>query len=208
VTKKEFLIELNRRICTLPLDEINRSIAYYSELIDDKMENDGMSEEEAVDSLGSLNEITYNILDSVSMGKLVSEKTRRVKEEHSVNSHKLIWVIVAVVTCPIWLSLLFAAVMVVASVYVALWAVVLSLVFADLAVFLSGILCIVLCIFIGSQFSFASVLTTVGIGFLAMGIGILLYHPLLSCARAMINVIRGLWTKIKYRFFVQKEAQA
>ena len=50
MTKNAYLSELADRLRQLPQSEIDKSIAYYSEIIDDRME-EGCSEEEAVNGL-------------------------------------------------------------------------------------------------------------------------------------------------------------
>ena len=50
MTKQLFLNELSAALHGLPREERYRTLSYYDELIDDRME-DGQSEEEAVESL-------------------------------------------------------------------------------------------------------------------------------------------------------------
>ena len=58
MTKNEFMNELERRIKKYP--DHSEIISYYYELISDKMDS-GMTESEAVESLGSLDDICRNI---------------------------------------------------------------------------------------------------------------------------------------------------
>lgn len=51
--KGTFLNELKNQIAEYPSEETNQSVEYYSEMIDDQME-DGMSEAEAVASMGKV----------------------------------------------------------------------------------------------------------------------------------------------------------
>ena len=52
MTKQLFLNELSAALHGLSREERYRTLSYYDELIDDRVE-DGQSEEEAVESLGS-----------------------------------------------------------------------------------------------------------------------------------------------------------
>lgn len=63
MTRKEFLTELDRRLSTLSKEEADRHLVYYAEILADRME-DGMTEEEAVGSLESLDTIAARILSS------------------------------------------------------------------------------------------------------------------------------------------------
>lgn len=65
--KSEFIDELCRRLRLLPPDEAQRTVLFYSEAIDDRME-DGMTEEEAVESLGSLDDIVRDVTGSADGG--------------------------------------------------------------------------------------------------------------------------------------------
>lgn len=77
MTKSEFLDELCRRIKMLPPEEAERAVSFYSETIDDKIES-GMTEEEAVASLGSMDDIALQVesaaLKSTPQQKKVGKK--------------------------------------------------------------------------------------------------------------------------------------
>lgn len=77
MTKSEFLDELCRRIKMLPPEETERAVSFYSEAIDDKVES-GMTEEEAVASLGSMDDIVLQVesaaLKSTPQQKKVGKK--------------------------------------------------------------------------------------------------------------------------------------
>ena len=61
MTKTEFLSQLRTRLSSLPQGDLDRSLDFYSEMIDDHME-DGMSEREAVANMGDLSKIAEQIL--------------------------------------------------------------------------------------------------------------------------------------------------
>ena len=71
MNKQEYLSAIRVRIPKMPTEDMERFIAYYSEMIDDRME-DGMTEEEAhrhiekraMDTRRSRAEIAQEILDS------------------------------------------------------------------------------------------------------------------------------------------------
>ncbi len=58
--KKSFLDQLRERLSFLPASELERTLAYYSEIISDRMDN-GMSEQEAVAAVGSIDEIVESV---------------------------------------------------------------------------------------------------------------------------------------------------
>lgn len=75
MNKAEFLKELQQRIQEYPVDETKKSMEYYAEMIDDRME-DGMSESEAVASLGSVEQIAEQIKCELPITTLVKQKTK------------------------------------------------------------------------------------------------------------------------------------
>ena len=53
MTKQEFLNELKNQISEYPSEETKQSLEYYSEMIDDRIE-EGMTEAEAIASMGAV----------------------------------------------------------------------------------------------------------------------------------------------------------
>ena len=126
--KQEFLKELGERLWGLPREEIQERLNFYSEMIDDRME-EGLPEDAAVAQLGPVEEIAAQILAEIPLRKLVKEiikNQRRMKP----------WeILLLVLGSPLWLSLLVAAAAVVFALYISWWSVIVSLwaVFGTLA---------------------------------------------------------------------------
>lgn len=129
MTKLQFLLALHEKLAGLPRNEVEERLNFYSEMIEDRME-DGIAEEEAVAAVGSLDEIAAQITADIPLVKIVKEKIKSKRRMKAWN------VVLLAVGSPIWVSLLIAAVAVVFSLYVSLWAVVISLwaVFASFVV--------------------------------------------------------------------------
>lgn len=72
MTKKQFLAAIRQRLAGLAQGDVERFLDYYAEMIDDRME-DGLSEEEAVASMGTPEYVAAQILMDSPAGK---EKTR------------------------------------------------------------------------------------------------------------------------------------
>ena len=98
MNKKQFLAAIRNRIKGLPESDIDKSLDYYSEMIDDRVE-DGMSEEEAVAALGTVDEIVAQILNDIPLPKLVKEKVRPKRSRSALE------VILLVLGLPLWFSL-------------------------------------------------------------------------------------------------------
>ena len=116
--KKTFLAKLQEGLQTLPQEELRERLSFYSEMIDDRME-DGLSEEEAVNQIGDLEEIIEQL-------PTPKKKAKRLKTSE---------IVLLIVGFPIWLPLLISAFAVELSLYVSYWSLIVSAwaVFASLA---------------------------------------------------------------------------
>lgn len=122
MNKLQFLQALRKRLSALPKADLEERLRFYSEMIEDRME-EGLAEAEAVEAVGSADTIAAQILEDIP---------------HSVyKPAKKGWEIALLILgFPLWFPLLVAAFAVALSLYVSLWAVIISLwaVFAALAV--------------------------------------------------------------------------
>ena len=117
MTKLEFLSELRARLSGVPEKELESSLDYYSEMIDDRIE-DGMEEKDAVRAVGTPEEAANEALAEIPLAKLVKNRVRPSRRLRA-------WEIVLLALgSPIWLSLLVAAVAAAVSLYAALWSVI------------------------------------------------------------------------------------
>ena len=84
MTKSEFLEELKHKLSKLPAYEIKKTVSFYAECIDDRIE-EGMTEEAAVSALGNINDIVNEILIDTPLSSLVKNK---IKESHKTSKNK------------------------------------------------------------------------------------------------------------------------
>lgn len=158
MNKQEFLGKLRQGLAGLPQDEIEERLAFYCEMVDDRME-EGLSEVQAVNAIGDVDEIISQIIEDVPLAKLVKEK---IKPKRTLKAWEIILLALG---APIWFSLLIAAIVVVLSLYVVLWSVMVSLwaVFGSFAA----------CAFAGIAFGIGYALTgnmLIGLGLLSAGV--------------------------------------
>lgn len=124
--KQEFLDALRAQLSALPSTEREEQLIFYSEMIDDRME-EGLTEEEAVEAIGSAETIAAQ-LTSESSGIKKQQNTK----PKAAKRHLRTWEIVLLaVGSPIWASLALAALVIILSLYAVLW----SLIVAVWAVF-------------------------------------------------------------------------
>lgn len=118
--KQAFLDALRKGLSGFPQEDIDQRLAFYSEMIDDRME-EGLSEEAAVAAMGPVNEIVSQIVGDVPLSKLVKETAK------SKRRLKTWEIILLVLGAPIWLSLLVAVLSVAFSLLASMGALIISL---------------------------------------------------------------------------------
>lgn len=118
--KQEFLAQLRKGLSGLPQDDIEERLTFYSEMIDDRIE-EGLSESEAVRAIGTVNDVVAQILADTPLTKIVKEK---VKPNRGLKAWEIVLLVLG---SPIWFSLLIAAFAVILSAYIVLWSVIISL---------------------------------------------------------------------------------
>ena len=197
--RSEFLEELKARLWAMPEGDIQNSLDYYSEMIDDRME-DGLSEEEAVAAIGNLDEIVKQILTETPRPPQV---VKPEKKQIPVQDNTKIWMIVLLVLgSPLWIPLVVSAVSVVFSVYVSLWSVVISLYAVFIALAASAVGCIV-----GSFFMIGNPGTGMvawGAALVCAGLAILLFMLSNLAAKSLVKLTKWGWKSLK-RIFRRKE---
>lgn len=188
--KQEFLDKLKGSLWAMPEADIRNSLEYYSEMIDDRME-DGLSEEEAVAAIGDLDEIVSQILSETPRPPQV------VQNETPKKKRTPIWLIVLLVLgSPVWGSLLIAAAAVVFSVWVSLWSVVIALyatAFA-LAVCALGLLVAAFSLLWIHRFGKGAVL--VGGALVCAGLAILIFLLGNLTAKGLIALTKLIWNGV------------
>ena len=178
--KLDFLLALDKRLGVLSETDRRASLDYYAEMLNDLIES-GMTEQEAVASLGSVDAIAEEILMDVPLPKLVKAK---MKGKRRVTGTELTLLIVGF---PIWFPILISVFAVIFSVYVSLWAVVISLYAADLSLAVSAPAALVGAILLFAAGQPASALLFLGAMLALAGLAILLF---LGCNAAAKGVVR------------------
>ena len=128
--KKMFLDRLRNRLSHLPKEEQDERIAFYSEMIDDRIE-DGLTEEEAVKTITSIDEITKEVItdievvdlkDNINKKRIQEKITKFVKDKKKTSN-----VLLIVLGFPVWFPLLISLIVILFSLYVVGWAIIVSL---------------------------------------------------------------------------------
>lgn len=208
--KQEFLDELKKALWALSEDEQKSSLEYYAEMIDDRME-DGLSEEEAVAAIGTLDEIVEQIMSESPHAPAVVNKEekqtvqpKQAKEKGRVQP----WIIVLLILgAPLWISLVGGLGSGVLGIYVSLWAVVIALyatTFA-LAVCAIGLLIAAFSLLWIRRFGKGAVL--VGGALVCAGLAILFFLLSNLAAKGLVALTKLIWNGVT-GIFRRKERKA
>ena len=196
MTKADFLRLLERALSQLSEEERQKNLEYYSELLDDMME-EGMTEAEATAKLGSPNQIAQSILQEMPLGKLVST---RMKPRSGWTP---LAIVLAVVGSPVWVPLLLAGVAVVLVLFVSIWA----LGFAAVAVVIALAVAVVAAPIIAIRVA----VLTLPVGLMLLGAGLVLLGLCVLGGLMAVELCKLLWQltvwlahKIK-GLFIRKE---
>lgn len=116
--KEEFLRLLESKLQGLPRKDIDDRLNFFSEIIDDKME-EGKSEEEAVAEVGSVDDIVLDIAKETPLTKLVREK---IKPKREIRAWEIVFLILGF---PLWFPLVLTFLILALVFYLLIWVLVL-----------------------------------------------------------------------------------
>ena len=202
MTKQEFLAALREGLRGLPPADIEERVAFYDEMIDDRME-EGRTEAEALAELGSVESVIAQIAAETPLTRLVKEKVRKERQRGG----RGMTTVLLILGSPIWVSLLIAVFAVVLSLIVAAWAVVVSLYAAALGLAvggLGGVASAVVYILKGNIPGGAFV---AGGGLACIGLGFLLFLGCNALAKALAKGMKKMMLGFKSRLMGKKGAQ-
>ena len=195
--KQEFLKQLKCGLSGLPKKDIDEHIDFYSEIIDDKIE-DGKTEETAVFEIGNIDEIISQIISDTPFTKIVKEK---IKTKRKLS---ILEIVLLVLGSPIWVSILITILAIIFSIYISLWSIVISL----WAVFISLIASSFGGIFASFVLAFTNNLSTgfalFGVSLVLFGIPIYLFFVCKIVSKYYFVLTKKLLLSIKNKF-INKE---
>lgn len=198
MTKNEFLNKLTESLSGLPQEEIKKSIDYYSEIIDDAVE-DGEGEAAVIERLGSINDIAEKIINETPLRKFVKEDVKNYNISLSV-------ILLLIIGSPVWLPILTAAFAVVFSLYISIWSVVVSLFAVFAALVLSGV-----ALLIGSPFLLPvkpiEAMFAFGAALVCAGLSVFVFYLSVWSAKITIKLTVFIARKIK-DIFIKKGSEA
>ncbi|QSX06590.1 DUF1700 domain-containing protein [Sedimentibacter sp. zth1] len=202
MNKLEFLDILKSRISTLPSKEISKSEAYYSEIIDDSIEN-GLTEEQAILALGNIDNIVENIKYDMSIPALVQVK---VNESRGNTSKTWLWITLTILGFPLWFPLVIAFSAVAFTIYLVLWVCILVLYIALFSIALTGISTFLFSFYIFVTQPIYIGLCLLGTSFVLIGLSIFLIKPVFLVSKYFAKLSKIIIRKIK-KLFIGRRRQ-
>lgn len=197
--KLSYLSAVQEKIIGLPEEDIVRSLDYYIEMIDDRME-EGLTEEEAVAAMPSPEDAAAQILADVPLTSVIKA---RVMPERKLRAWEIVLLVLG---SPVWLPLAATLAILILTAYVLIWvaaAVLWSLELSLAAVGAAGVVAFFTALFDGAV---PRALFSLGCGLVGAGLAIFGWFVCLQASRGILRlgkeVIRGIKTR-----YIRKEAK-
>ena len=185
--KQEFLDKLEKKISGLPKDDIKERLEFYSEMIDDRME-EGLSEEDAVAQIGLVDDVVSDIARETPLFKLVKEKAKPKRKMRG-------WeILLLILGFPLWFPLLITGFVLLFVGYILIWVFV-RVAYAVELVFIVGAFAAIIMMF-ASGFS----LFYIALALLLLGATILFFPVCKLVTIATAKLTKKIALSIKKKF--------
>ncbi|MBR4701596.1 MAG: DUF1700 domain-containing protein [Oscillospiraceae bacterium] len=196
MNRQTFFYELRKGLSGIPSSDVEKTIDYYNEIIDDRIE-EGLSESEAVATIGPVDQIVPQILADVPLPQLVRERLSRKRKLSG-------WEIALLILgFPLWFPLLLTAGILCLTFYILLWVPIITLYAVVISFFVSGIASVVFSVISFVTGDRTQGLLWLGSGLLLIGLAIpllLIANKLtVLVARLLKKALHGLKTRLTRR---------
>lgn len=199
MSKQEFLEQLKKGLSGLPENDIEEQLNFYSEMIDDRIE-EGPSEEDAVSEIGNINEIIQAVLADIPLSKLVKEK---IKPKRKLR----LWeIILLVLGMPVWLPVLIACFSVAFSLYIVLWSLIISLWAVETSLFACAVGGFVSAVIFILNSNALTGFAIIGVSMVCVGVAIFFLYGCKISTKGCILLTKKIILGIKNLFINKEEA--
>ena len=188
--KQEFLLELEKGLYGLPRKDLDERLSFYSEMIDDLIE-DGLTQQEAVDKLGGVENVISSIVTDYPLRKIVIEKA---KPKRALSGWEITLLIMGF---PLWLSLIICLFAVGIAIFASIWAIAVVLFAVNLALLIGSIGGVAGAIIFLCKGYVATGLAIFGCCLVLAGISILLFFANMYIVKGLIALTKKLVISIK-----------
>ena len=197
MNKEGFLAALRAALAGLPREEIDERLAFYAEMIDDRVE-EGASEEEAVAGVGTVEEVASQIVAEVPLAKIVKEK---ITPKRTLKAWEIVLIALGF---PLWFPLLVAAGAVMLSLYIVVWAVIISLWAVELSLAVSAVGSVAAAVANFASGTPVAGIAMIGAACVLAGLSIFMFFGRLAASKGILKLTKktALWVK---SLFIGKE---
>lgn len=197
MTKGEFLNRLAYALSALPQQERDKVLAYYSELIDDKIES-GKTEQEVIFEFGDINVLAQNILieNNIYINKPKSNKTYL----------KPLIIVLLILFSPAIFGIFMGLFGVAIGLACALFAIIFAIFITSVAFALSGIACF-FSSFIIIPTSPAYGILQMGCGLFLAGASLFLFMGTYYLTKAILKLVKLIYNSIRNAFSKRRVTQ-
>lgn len=199
MNKQEYLAQLRAALACLPEGEIEESVAFYTEMIDDRVA-DGLTEEEATAQLDDPKAAARAIVADLPVVPRTVVLTKQ-------RNRALYWTLV-ILGFPLWFPLLLAAGMLVLAGLLTIWCLILGLWLLAAGLLAGGPLGIGVCLWALAVGQPAYGVFELGSGLLCFGLGLFCLHGAVAASKTLMQVSRQWIAKAKAPFVKVKEEGA
>lgn len=200
MNKQEFFAQLRKGLSGLPEEDAYERMTFYSEMIEDRIE-DGITEEDAVQELGSVDALVAQAVADTPLARLVKEK---VTPKRKLKAWEIVLLVLG---APLWLPLLLAALAVFAALYVVLWSVIVAVWAVFLAFAVSGLACTAAGVWFMIKGKVMQGLAAVGAGLFCAGLAIFLFFGCKAATKGVLILTKKCALWLKSRLVRREEAQ-
>ena len=191
MNKEEFLNALRNKLVGLPEADVEDRISFYQEMIEDRID-EGKSEEEAINEIGSADDIVKEIAKDTPLAKLVKEK---VRPKRSLRAWEIVLIALGF---PLWFPLVVTAFVLALVAYLLIWVWVLVVYTVEISLVTAGAggFIIFLAYLANGNFN----LTALGASIMSLGGAILLIFGCIGITKGTIKLSRSIVIGIKSAF--------
>lgn len=193
MNKAEFLNALKKSISEYPVEETNKSMEYYEEMIDERVEN-GMTEAEAVASLGTVEDIANQIKCELPLTTLVKQKAKAKTHNRKLPA----WAIVLLVLgFPFWFGVVILIFGMIITFYSLIWSIDIMLWATTICFGTGALIGLIGCFVSLFRASFGSALFYLGAGLLCGGLGIFLLLGTTLITKGIVHGTKKCFLRMK-----------
>jgi len=192
MNKEEFLNSLRKRLKGLPNNEIEERISFYSEMIDDRVE-EGLSEEEVIEGFGGIDNVVRQIASESNLFSIVKEK---IKPNKSPNA---LLIVLLVLGFPLWFPLLLTGFVLLLVAYLLLWVLVIVTYSVEIAAVGSSFIVILKMMNDGFNIGYAGMLM------LSIGLSLSFLYVCYLATKASFKITKNILVSIKTKLIGGRE---